>query len=155
MAIHRLLDDFEETEFTLIALHSHLEDYRLAYWLNKALNIRLSKAETIEIAAQKVFENFEWLNEQEDVMWNLVANTTYIQKKRRKAVFSLFEAEEQPVKGYLIPEMKKVDYFLKIDTEEMYLNISDITSKIQQIPNIITTYKVAANQLKSKTNLIF
>lgn len=45
MAVHKLiLDDiFEDVSCTLIAIHCAIEDYRLAYLLNKYLNITLSR----------------------------------------------------------------------------------------------------------------
>ena len=42
MALHKLhVDDFYDDSFSLIAIHCSLEDYRLAYLLNKHLNISL------------------------------------------------------------------------------------------------------------------
>ena len=44
MAIHKLyIDDFEATNFSLIAFHTNLEDYRLTYFVNQYLNLRLKK----------------------------------------------------------------------------------------------------------------
>jgi hypothetical protein len=47
MAVHKLiLDDvFDESVFTLIAIHSTIEDYRLAYLLNRFLGINLVRFE--------------------------------------------------------------------------------------------------------------
>ena len=46
MAIHRLyIDDFETINYSLIAIHSNLDDYRLAYFINKSLNLELKKNE--------------------------------------------------------------------------------------------------------------
>ena len=40
MAIHKLhIDEFDEVDYELIAIHTSLEDYRLAYFLNKKLPI--------------------------------------------------------------------------------------------------------------------
>ena len=45
MAIHRLdLDEFDEIDYYLMAIHTSLEDYRLAYFINKNLPINLSKS---------------------------------------------------------------------------------------------------------------
>ena len=36
MAIHKLhLEEFDEIDYQLIAIHSTLEDYRLAYYINQ------------------------------------------------------------------------------------------------------------------------
>ena len=42
MAVHKLLvDDFEDANYSLLAIHCDIEDYRLAYFLNQNLAIRL------------------------------------------------------------------------------------------------------------------
>ena len=44
MAIYKLLDDFYEHSYTLIAIHGSLDDYRLAYFLNLVFkNLDLSR----------------------------------------------------------------------------------------------------------------
>ena len=44
MQIHSLgLDDFSEDEYSLIGIHTTLEDYKLAYLLNKTLNTSFYK----------------------------------------------------------------------------------------------------------------
>jgi hypothetical protein len=39
------LGDFDEVDYYLIAIHTSLEDYRLAYFINQQLPINLSKVE--------------------------------------------------------------------------------------------------------------
>ncbi len=48
MGVHKLvLDDFtEDLSFSLIGIHCNLEDYKLAYILNKSLEINLRRKET-------------------------------------------------------------------------------------------------------------
>ena len=44
MAIHKLdLGEFDEIDYHLIAIHTSLEDYRLAYFINQLLPINLCK----------------------------------------------------------------------------------------------------------------
>ena len=44
MAIHKLLvDDFEDSNYSLLAVHCEMEGYRLAYYLNKYLETRLAR----------------------------------------------------------------------------------------------------------------
>ena len=46
MAIHKLdLGEFDEIDYYLIAIHTSLEDYRLAYFINQKLPVNLSKSE--------------------------------------------------------------------------------------------------------------
>ncbi len=44
MAIHKIqINDFISDDYELIAIHSSLEDFKLAYCLNKELAIAVSK----------------------------------------------------------------------------------------------------------------
>lgn len=44
MALHKLIvDDFYDTDFSLIAIHCQVEDYRISYLLNKHLDINLMR----------------------------------------------------------------------------------------------------------------
>ena len=57
MAIHKLdLGEFDEIDYYLIAIHTSLEDYRLAYFINQMLPINLSKNENeIQINNATIF----------------------------------------------------------------------------------------------------
>ena len=45
MAVFKLhLDEFDEVDYELIAIHSSIEDYKMAYFLNQNLPIILSKS---------------------------------------------------------------------------------------------------------------
>ena len=51
MAKHVLSFDLDDEPLTIIAVHSGEEDYRLVYWLNQSLNLRLQReAEDLEFA---------------------------------------------------------------------------------------------------------
>jgi len=57
--------------------------------------------------------------------------------------------------GYLIPEMKRVDYFILIKN---YLDEEDMESfldGINKIPEVVVAAEVNPEKLKSKENLIF
>ena len=44
MAVHKLIvDDFDDDDYLLLAIHCALEDYRLAYLLNQYLDINLKR----------------------------------------------------------------------------------------------------------------
>ena len=52
---------------------------------------------------------------------------------------SLFATSSKIIKKYnLIPEHKTVNYFLKIVNDDFKLNIKQITSEIQRIPQVVT-----------------
>jgi len=58
-------------------------------------------------------------------------------------------------KTYLIPEKKKVDYFIKIVGEPTQETIYKTVHQIKQIPQVVTSYTVEIDSLKSKQFLIF
>ena len=52
-------------------------------------------------------------------------------------------------------QQKKVDFFLKLEGEITQTNIDKINEVINQIPEVITSYNIDTNKLKSKEFLIF
>ena len=55
---------------------------------------------------------------------------------------------------FLLPELKKVDYFLKIESDDD-LDIVTIVKKLKTIKSLSTVYVVETENIKSKNNLIF
>lgn len=161
MAKYKLiLDDlFEDATYTLIAIHCALVDYRVAYFLNKNLSIKLTrKQDDLDLDRGNAFYSiYEWKNEEELTTWNLVSNK-YRKEEVSKATTtdSLFNSDEKFAQTYnLMPEIATADYFLKVKTEFFKITERAILNTIQQIPQIITAYSVNTSNLKSKNNLIF
>ena len=163
MAIHRLdLDEFDEIDYYLLAIHTSLEDYRLAYVINKILPINLSKSKN-EIHAQTKeggeasFSRFYYYDTDKALSWNLIQNKNEIISVSRNDLQDLFSNETSEVSTtiHLLPEFKKVDFFLKIDNSEEAVDFSEIQQKLNLIDSIAAVYAVDINKLKSKNNLIF
>lgn len=158
MAIHKLvLDDFlEEEPFSLIGIHCNLEDYRLAFLLNKNLNLMLRrKAKDLTFKNGASYSFFEWENEKGLKTWNFVSNICKKEVVSNNQQDSLFENQLSTKTFQLIPEFKKVNYLLKISSDSQVLNESKIVSSIQKIPQVVTAYTIDSSQLASKGNLIF
>ncbi len=159
MAVHKLfVDDFYDDAFKLIAIHCGLEDYRLAYLLNKHLKLNLKrKKEDLDFEYLKSsYSIYEWNNSSQYVTWNLVSN---ICKKEEDSLYStgtLFQPSSKVIKKFnLVKEFKTVDYFLKISNESRTINEKLIISRLQSIPQIVTSYDVDLEKIKSKEHLIF
>lgn len=159
MALHKLqVDDFYDDSYKLIAIHCRLEDYRLAYMLNKHLSLKLERKEhDIDFKyLESSYSFFEWDNATEYVLWNLISNVC---KKEEVSLYStgtLFSDSEKVLKTFhLISEYKKVDYFIKISNEIQNIDEKLILIKLQSIPQIITSYTVDPLKIKSKDHLIF
>lgn len=158
MAVHKLvLDDFfDEESFSLIGIHCNLEDYRLAFLLNKNLNLMLKrKAIDLNFKNGTNYSIFEWENEKSQVIWNFVSNIYKREITTNTVIDSLFENQVSTKTFQLIPEYKKVNYLLKISSDTKALNENKIVSSIQRIPQVITAYSIDTEQLASKGNLIF
>jgi len=160
MAVHKLiLDDiFEESVFTLIAIHCTIEDYRLAYLLNKFLNIRLvRKRFDLDFNRGKsAYSVYKWEDKKQLLTWNLVSNICKVNDVTETNSGLLFEKTHSVTKTFnLLPELKNVNYLLKIDDEFNVKKEKHIINTILSIPQIATAYTVDQSQIKSKDNLIF
>jgi hypothetical protein len=65
------------------------------------------------------------------------------------------ETSEVSTTIHLLPEFKKVDYFLKIDNSDEAIDFSEIQQQLNAIESIAAIYVVDTNKIKSKNNLIF
>lgn len=147
-ATHKLvLDDFSEDDFELLAIHTTLDLYRIAYFINKTLRLQLHYS--LNLDSFDIFE-YEDINTQE--VWSLVANKGEVLVANNTTDTINFGGKATRLKTYLIPEYKNVDCFLKI--ENCTQNSKNILSIIGEIPQVITAFSIDANQLKSKNNLI-
>lgn len=160
MAIHKLqIDDFITIDYELIAIHSTLEDYRLAYFINRELSILLEKNQKdIEIRVKEgdsCFTRFIFDDEEQEITWNLIQNKGTVSSQQNTA--SLFEETGLDITTsvFLIPELKKVDYFIKIENTGGDLALEELISKLLSIRQITTAYEIDHQKLKSKNNLIF
>lgn len=156
MQIHSLvLDDLCEEEYFLIAIYTALEDYKLAYLLNKNLKTSFYKAKEEvtfeELNKKSSFSLYNCANNKNDFEWFLLANSSKIENQIASS--SLLISSE--TKTYLIPEKKKVDFFIKISGSVQYSFIADIIRKIKTIDQVITSYAIDKDTLKSKDFLIF
>ncbi len=161
MAVLKLsLGEFDAIDYDLVAIHTSLEDYRLAYFLNQKLPILLSKSsDFIEFKTSNgaaFFSKFSYLFEDTQEEWTLIGNKDELIDKEASNSENLFSNEQPKIATnlYFISEMKKVDYFLKI--ENTLLDLTEIVSHINAIPQVSTAYTVEVENLKkSKNNLIF
>ena len=155
------IEDFEEVDYHIIAIHTSLEDYRLAYFLNRDLEICLSKS-TVDIQFQvkkgkTSFVRFTFEDEKKVINWDLIQNKNEVVGVENNAIQDLFSNTKNTFSSsaYLLSEFKKVDFFLKIENAANEINVSEIVSKINAIDNINMVYSIDKENIKSKNNLIF
>ena len=156
MQIHSLgFNDFYEDDFSLIGIHTTLEDYKLAYLLNKNLKINFIKSkENLNFEKTEKpssFSIFNYYNKEYNSDWVLIANSS----KRENQTESNELLLTTETKIYLIPEKKKVDFFIKVSGELGFDFVKKIIDKVKNIEQVITSYPIDKNTLKSKDFLIF
>jgi len=153
MAIHKITDDFYEDSFTLVALHSSMEDYAMVYALNLCLKSKFKRSsKDLDLSERISFPIFEWRDEQNDSYWTLITNTS--SQEESLVGSDLFANEPSYAKYHLVPEYKDADYLLKIEHDDDSLEERTV-KQLQTIPKIITAYILEVDNLKSKNNLIF
>jgi len=162
MAIHKLdFGEFDEIDYHLIAIHTSLEDYRLAYFINQRLPINLCKNENeIQInikEGETKFSRFSYQDIEKTISWDLIQNRNEVVQQKNEKSQNLFSniSMEVSTKVYLLPEFKKVDYFLKIENMNDMMNIEEIQALLNTIESVSTAYTVDTNNIKAKNNLIF
>ena len=156
MQVHSLdIEDFCEYNYSLIGIHTALEDFKLAYLLNSNLNTRFLKAHfnlDFESNDNKAsFSIYDYTDNEYDFEWYLISNS-YIEEKTNLLDTIVLATE---TKTYLIPEKKKVDYFIKIVGEPNQEFMYKTVNKINKINQVVTSYTVEKHTLKSKQYLIF
>ena len=156
MQIHSLeLDDFSDDNYTLIGIHSTLDEYKLAYILNQKLETTFVKANySLDFENKNnnaSFPIYEFINSKFSHSWFLISNQ--YKEKIKGVSLGLFDASE--ITTYLIPEKRKVDFFLKLEGDFDYEYIVKVVSEINTINQVITSYTIDPNILKSKEFLIF
>ena len=154
MQIHSLeLTD----DYSLIGIHTSEEDYRLAFLLNQTLHTKFSKFKhhldfKNKSASFSIFE----FNDANNQLTNYLISNKFIGNTTGTTKSDLFSDEISFSNiSYLIPEKRKIDYFLKIEGDISTRELNNTVDKINTINQIITSYKINLSNLKSKNYLIF
>lgn len=135
-----LLDEDFEFDFNLVGISSHVKDYRLCWAVNKALNLDLVKLDDeIKIRNknnndQSTFSIYYYLDKDSETEFELICN--------------------RHEHGYLIPELKTADYFLKI-SEYFDGSLSELVQQLRKTNLINMAFEIDVDSLRSKQNLLY
>jgi hypothetical protein len=158
LAKHTLEIEFDY-DFVLIGISSHEKDYRLCWTINNALNLQLTKQESLEIKGKKQttpsFFSFFLFEKQDDFIdYAIIANLSE-SKTVEQTTSTLFDALDESDNEYLIPEQKQMNYFFLIRGEIENEEVNEIIQQIKEIENVQTAVRIDVKSLRSKQNLIF
>ena len=152
MSIHKLSTSDFESDYTLIAIHSQSEPYKLAYEINLKLNTSLKKS-SFDISFKNkvsVFHLYKHKSEIYNTKLYLISNKS-IEKENQAKNKLLFN--DYSISSFLIPELKKAEFLIKI--EGGGFDIDSILIKLNKIDSVVSCYRASINNVKSKYNLIF
>ena len=151
MLKHRLSSDDLENDYTLIAIHSNTETYKLAFEINQKLKIQLKRCrcDVTFDGNNSMFDLYKHISETYNTKLYLISNKSISEKKIKNQL--LFENLSES--SFLIPELKKVEYLLKI--EGGGFNVQNLLLKLNEIRSVISCYRTRITATKSKYNLIF
>lgn len=162
MAVQKLvLDSFTDDDYELIAIHCSQASYRMAFLLNKYLSLKLCrKKEDIHFQYDDLTASFPFFQYDDPFRYHTYSLLGNVYKTKMTSTAPVTEglfttSRENHVTRYLVPELKNVDYFLKIETEAINFSGKSLLTGLQNISQVITAYCVDHTELKSRNNLIF
>lgn len=132
--------DFKpDMDFRLLGLGCRENDYRLSWAINKAMNINLAKSENLEIKNPKFSEIQQfsvYVNEVEESEEELLLISNRCEN------------------GYLIEELKNIDYFLLFRNYPKD-DFKSFIPVVKSIDEILLVVEIDPKELKSGQKFIF
>jgi hypothetical protein len=136
--VHRLSSD-TETPRILLGISSHENDYRLSWAINQHLGYKFTKAENYQSFNQRLNENQEFstycfVDEENGDTFRLISNRCD--------------------NGFLLDELKNIDFLLLIDAHNNAFNPADLLTKVKAVPFVSAIFKIEINTLKNKKRIV-
>ena len=150
---HLKIEEDSEEDF-YIGIHTSLEAFQLAFYINKQNSILLKRgAKDLENEKQLgVFSLFEWEEFFSERKCQLISNK-FIQEGPSRLLnsHSLFELPERN-EVYLLTEFKQADFFIKSTNFEL---LKTIQIQLNNWSMVTMTYNIALKKINSRMNIIF
>lgn len=131
MAKKLVLDIEMEADFDLFGIVSPLRDYRLMFYLNKALNTRFKREEPFIYESKSKSSSYSLYR--------------YTDQKNRLTMYLLGNKTEGRV---MIPEYKQLDYIMVLEGELSESYNESLLKKIKQIAHIRMALRLWPDQIK-------
>lgn len=148
------LNDYIEDTYSIIAIHTVMEDFKLAYYINNLCNTEFKRSHNLYNAQLKTtIRGLIWENDLEEEVWYLLTNKLSPKKETNlQLVMDSLSDKNKNIKQFLLPEFKLVDYFIKVPKS----SIADkFIKKIKTLSGIEMIYIIPDTIIKSNQNLIF
>ncbi len=141
MKVSKLVVDYTY-EFELYGVSTTIKDYKLAWLLNKQLNVTLVKAADYLILS----------NKKELEIVNYVYQTEHDELRffKNKAVIG-----EDGVQGYMVSEMKHFEYFVMVKGIIHTFAPDELLSQMRRIEGVQLINQIDIDLLKSRDYFLF
>ena len=146
-----ILDEIDEDDFSLVAIHSSCEAYLLAFLLNSKCQCRFAQSKKRKGTAQVdfPFEGYEWIDPVKGIEIRLFSNRILIFQNEVQNPTSLFDLPETK-ELYLVEHLKDVDYIVKIDSG---IEANVMIEKMESIDQISYLYLIDQSRLSIDLSL--
>jgi hypothetical protein len=128
-------------DFDLLGLIAPLKDYKVAWMINRCLGLELKKAKDFQM---------EFINKP-----TLVISQFMLEKEH--GFVQLLRNRSYPVggqAGYLVPELRVMDYFLLFQDYTYEMNINTYIDTLSSLGGIQNVVKLDITKIKSRDNLL-
>jgi hypothetical protein len=142
------LDPQDIDDCAVLAIHSSLEAYLIAYRLNQNLGCILHNSKKKSV--NDIYTRFKYISKISNDTWELISNH-YVNDKSYDIKNLLFNVNERN-KKILIPTLNSVDFFFKVPKSKI---INEWIVKIRNIEGIQLAYRIDTKILQNFENLIF
>ena len=155
---HKLIFENRDINYKLITIRTKFDDYRLAYFLNKLPIFQFERKEKdiycINDKKKVFFSTFEYKNAESKRCSFLIQNKAII-KSQLNVSNTLFLNSIVSKVNFLIPELKKIDYFLKLVGIWTNEEVKNLKENINKILLVEAETGVELSKIKSINNLVF
>jgi hypothetical protein len=128
-------------DFELLGLVSPVKDYKMAWLINRELDLNLVKSDDIQI---------EFLSspQLEISQYLLSLPHGFVQLLKNKALNTSQQL------AYLVPELRNLDYFLLVQDQTHQTSIATFVDHLAKSPYIQSVVRLDISKIKSKENLL-
>ena len=153
-----VLDCFGDDEFSLIAINTSLPLYRLVFMINQKLEINFKRLDKdLDFQYEQGIANFPiyyYFSKDYKAKAFLIANKSKLEAYHTLSTGTLFQDTTQHHAKFLMPELKEVDYLLKIEEENEVINLKTLIYELKSIEQISTAYEIEQKRILNSANLI-
>jgi hypothetical protein len=134
-----ILTNYIDFDFALIGICCQDDDFKIAFNLNKSLELDFERIKDIELLIGKQknqvnFSCFLYVEPETELEYYLITN--------------------RGANGVLVPEHKQIDYLLRIVGEPELYNSQIILERIMELPHVKTAILMDAKSIKSIENIL-